>query len=146
MVLNLSPLAAHMNESLCSLRFATKVRAQAPPRRDTLTGICRSITRRSARPGSRSLARADRLACKGTTALFFFPKFESLSATPQCLNSEPFTKWTACTYLWCLVSYLSSFFLFIARRVASLAVPARTPRTWENRSEVRPILFIGRLH
>ena len=26
MVLNLSPLAAHMGESLCSLRFATKVR------------------------------------------------------------------------------------------------------------------------
>ena len=26
MVLNLSPLAAHLNESLCSLRFATKVR------------------------------------------------------------------------------------------------------------------------
>lgn len=25
MVLNLSPLAAHMPESLCSLRFATKV-------------------------------------------------------------------------------------------------------------------------
>lgn len=26
MVLNLSPLASHLNESLCSLRFATKVR------------------------------------------------------------------------------------------------------------------------
>ncbi len=26
MVLNLSPLATHLNESLCSLRFATKVR------------------------------------------------------------------------------------------------------------------------
>jgi len=25
MFLNLSPLAAHLNESLCSLRFATKV-------------------------------------------------------------------------------------------------------------------------
>jgi hypothetical protein len=27
MFLNLSPLAAHLNESLCSLRFATKVSA-----------------------------------------------------------------------------------------------------------------------
>lgn len=28
MFLNLSPLAAHLNESLCSLRFATKVSIQ----------------------------------------------------------------------------------------------------------------------
>lgn len=31
MVLNLSPLADHLNESLCSLRFATKVRISAAP-------------------------------------------------------------------------------------------------------------------
>lgn len=30
MVLNLSPLAVHLNESLCSLRFATKVRSSEP--------------------------------------------------------------------------------------------------------------------
>jgi hypothetical protein len=30
MVLNLSPLAAHLNESLTSLRFATKVRRFCP--------------------------------------------------------------------------------------------------------------------
>jgi hypothetical protein len=30
MVLNLSPLAAHLNESLTSLRFATKVRRFLP--------------------------------------------------------------------------------------------------------------------
>jgi kinesin family protein C1 len=33
MFLNLSPLAAHLNESLCSLRFATKASIDKVPRR-----------------------------------------------------------------------------------------------------------------
>jgi kinesin family protein C1 len=32
MFLNLSPLAAHLNESLCSLRFATKASIQTNPK------------------------------------------------------------------------------------------------------------------
>jgi kinesin family protein C1 len=35
MVLNLSPLAAHLNESLTSLRFATKVRRVV-----SIMGVC----------------------------------------------------------------------------------------------------------
>jgi hypothetical protein len=62
MILNVSPLAAHLNESLTSLRFATKVRMNhamqtwfAPHS----TPVCRSTTPPLARPRSKSAAQAD---------------------------------------------------------------------------------------
>jgi len=62
MILNLSPLAAHLNESLTSLRFATKVRVNHAMQTGFApysTPVCRSTTPPLVRPKNRSAAPAD---------------------------------------------------------------------------------------
>lgn len=62
MVLNLSPLANHLNESLCSLRFATKVSSCVLFSRPTCSTMppVRSTTRRLALRRSRPVPQAQR--------------------------------------------------------------------------------------
>ena len=55
MFLNLSPLAAHLNESLCSLRFATKASIQNlldEYAADTLPGTGKQHTNRNRKKAS----------------------------------------------------------------------------------------------